>query len=123
MGVVEVAHHTGTPLPRSAALLRPRRAPAPRLAARPARGAAGADKWSKIAVGGLVMDLRQAQRDLTERYVRLRAGAPRLGVDAFLARTPNVIRRYDEALARIEADDELSLASAGVVVRLIAQAR
>jgi glutamate dehydrogenase len=124
MGVVEVAHHTGTPLGDVGRLffalgerlrlgwLRDQvvQLPAP-------------DKWSKIAIVGLVMDLRQAQRDLTERYVRLRADAPKLGVDDFLARTPNVVRRYDEALARIEADDELTLASAGVVVRLIAQAR
>jgi hypothetical protein len=63
------------------------------------------------------------QRDLTERYVRARADEPKLTVDAFLQRTPNVIRRYDDALARIQADDGLSLASAGVVVRLLAQAR
>jgi glutamate dehydrogenase len=124
MGVVEVAHHTGTPLGEVGRLFfavgeRLRlgwlRDQVVRLAA--------PDKWSKIAIVGLVMDLRQAQRDLTERYVRLRADAPKLGVDDFLARTPNVVRRYDEALARIEADDELTLASAGVVVRLIAQAR
>jgi len=124
MGIVEVAQGTGTPLAEVGTLyfalgerlrlgwLRDRlvELPAP-------------DKWSKIAVGGLVMDLRQAQRDLTERYVRLRTEAPRLGVEAFLARTPNVLRRYDEALARIDAEGALSLASAGVVVRLIAQAR
>ncbi|MDA0699790.1 MAG: NAD-glutamate dehydrogenase [bacterium] len=124
MGVVEVAQHTGTPLAEVGVLffalgerlrlgwLRDRLAelPAP-------------DKWSKIAIGGLIMDLHKAQRDLTERYVRLRAAEPRLGVDAFLARTPNVVRRYDDALARIDAEEGLSLAAAGVVVRLIAQAR
>jgi glutamate dehydrogenase len=85
LGVVEVAHHTGTPLREVGRLffvlgerlrlgwLRDQvvHLPAP-------------DKWSKIAIVGLVMDLRQAQRDLTERYVRLRADAPKLGVDDFL---------------------------------------
>jgi NAD-specific glutamate dehydrogenase len=82
-----------------------------------------ADAWSTIAVGGLVMDLRQVQRDLTERYLRERADEPKLGIDAFLQCTPNVIRRYDDAIARIEAEEALSLASAGVVVRLLGQAR
>jgi hypothetical protein len=55
--------------------------------------------------------------------VRARVEEPKLGVDAFLGRTPNVVKRYDDALAQIVEDDALSLASAGVVVRLLAQAR
>jgi glutamate dehydrogenase len=81
------------------------------------------DTWSKIAVNGLVMDLRQVQRDFTERYVRARSADPRLPLEAFLAQTPNVIHRYDAALARIVAEEALSLPAAGVVVRLLAQAR
>jgi glutamate dehydrogenase len=81
------------------------------------------DKWAKIALGGLVMDLRRAQQDLAERYVRARVEEPKLTVDGFLGRTPNVIKRYDDALAQIVEDEALSLASAGVVVRLLAQAR
>ena len=81
------------------------------------------DKWSKIALGGLVMDLRRAQQDLAERFVRARIEEPKLGVDGFLGHTPNVIKRYDAALAQIVEDEALSLASAGVVVRLLAQAR
>ena len=124
MGVVEVAQRTATPIPDVSRLffalgerlrlgwLRDRLTELPT-----------ADNWAKIAIGGLVMDLRQVQRDMTERYVRARAASPRMSVDAFLARTPNVVKRYDDALARIEADEALSLASAGVVVRLLAQAR
>ena len=81
------------------------------------------DTWSKIAVNGLVMDLRQVQRDFTERFVRARRNEPRLSLEDFLAQTPNVIKRYDAALARILEEEALSLASVGVVVRLLAQAR
>jgi glutamate dehydrogenase len=81
------------------------------------------DKWAKIAQGGLVMDLRRAQQDLAERYVKARTEDAKLSVEAFLQRTPNVLRRYDEALREIVEDEALSLASAGVVVRLLAQAR
>ena len=124
MGVVEVAQRTGTPLSDVGKLFF---ALGERLRLGwlrdGLRALPVADAWSTIAVGGLVMDLRQVQRDLTERYVRARADEPKLTVDDFLQRTPNVIRRYDDALARIEADDALTLASAGVVVRLLAQAR
>ncbi len=124
MGVVEVAQRTGTPLPEVGRLFF---ALGERLRLGWLRdhltALQVADAWSKIAVGGLVMDLRQVQRDLTERYVRARADAPKLGVDDFLARTPNVMKRYDDAFARIEAEDAVTLASAGVVVRLLAQAR
>jgi glutamate dehydrogenase len=124
MGVVEVAQRTGTPLAEVGKLFF---ALGERLRLGWLRDGLRelpvADAWSTIAVGGLVMDLRQVQRDLTERYVRARADEPKLTVDAFLQRTPNVIRRYDDAIARIEADDALTLASAGVVVRLLGQAR
>jgi glutamate dehydrogenase len=78
------------------------------------------DPWTKIAVAGLVMDLRQAQRDLTQRFLTAPA---RASLEAFLARTPHALRRYDEAIARIERDDDLTLASASVLVRLLGQAR
>jgi len=125
MGVVEVAQRTGTPLSEVGTLFF---ALGERLRLGwlrdHLRALPVADAWSTIAVGGLVMDLRQVQRDLTERYVRARTDEPKLSVDDFLQRTPNVIRRYDDAtIARIEADEALSLASAGVVVRLLGQAR
>ena len=79
------------------------------------------DRWETIATGGLVMDLREAQEDLTERYVKARATEPKLGVDGFLARHPNVMRRYDDAITRLRDDDEVTLAAAGVLVRLLEQ--
>lgn len=124
MAVVEVAHATGTPLEVVGRLFF---AIGERLRLGwlrdELRELTAEDTWSKIAINGLVMDLRQVQRDFTERYVRARREQPRLALDAFLAQTPNVIKRYDAALARIVADEALSLASAGVVVRLLAQAR
>ncbi len=79
------------------------------------------DRWETIATGGLVMDLREAQQDLAERLVHTRRFDERLGVDDFLARYPNVMRRYDDAIGRLRADGEVTLAAAGVVVRLLEQ--
>jgi glutamate dehydrogenase len=83
----------------------------------------GADRWETIAVGGLVMDLREAQRDLTERFVRARALDERLGVASFVGRYPNVLRRFDEAIAELREDGEVNLAAGGVLVRLLEQMR
>jgi glutamate dehydrogenase len=79
------------------------------------------DRWETIATGGVVMDLREAQQDITERYVRERAVQQRLAVDSFLSRFPNVMRRYDDAIEKLRADGEVTLAAAGVVVRLLEQ--
>ncbi len=124
MGVVDVAHRTGATLVEAGKRFF---AIGERLQLGWLRDHVQAlpavDRWEKIAMGGLVMDLAQAQHDLAERYVRARADEPALGVDDFLARTPNVLKRYDAALRQIVEGDALSMASAGVVVRLLAQAR
>ena len=79
-------------------------------------------KWEKIALGGLIMDLRRAQQELTRRYVEAQRDAPELSAEAFLRTFPNLLRRYDQALAEIRERGELSLASGGVLVRLLVQA-
>jgi glutamate dehydrogenase len=78
-----------------------------------------ADEWENIAAHGLVMDLRQTQRGITEGWLRGRQSTPRLTLEAFLEQTPNVIHRYDATLQRILEEEALGLASAGVVVRLL----
>ena len=77
--------------------------------------------WEKIAVGGLVMDIRRAQRDLAAAYV-IAANGKRLSADAFLERHQNLLRRYDQALAEVREQDSLGLASASVLVRLLDRA-
>ena len=78
-------------------------------------------KWEKIALGGLIMDLRRAQLGLTIRYFEeLREGGE-LDPEGFLETHPRLLRRYDEALEEIRRDNSLTLASGGVLARLLLQ--
>ena len=79
------------------------------------------NKWEKIALGGTVMDLRRAQLGLTIRYFEeLREGGE-LDPEGFLETYPRLLKRYDGALSEIRRDDSLSLASGGVLARLLLQ--
>ncbi len=78
-------------------------------------------KWEKIALGGLVTDLRQAQRRLTTRYYEaLREGGERTP-EAFLEARPRLLQRYDNTLKEIRDQNSLSLASGEVLARLLWQ--
>ena len=78
-------------------------------------------KWEKIALGGLVTDLRQAQRRLTTRYYEsLREGGERTP-EAFLEARPRLLKRFDSTLKEIQSQDSLSLASGEVLARLLWQ--
>jgi glutamate dehydrogenase len=79
-------------------------------------------KWEKIALGGLIMELRRVQRDLTEEYVRALASDGELEPEEFLRRYPNLLRRFDQSLREIRDEEALGLASAGVLTRLLSQA-
>jgi glutamate dehydrogenase len=79
-------------------------------------------KWEKIALGGLIMELRRVQRDLTEEYVRAVSEGAELEPERFLLRYPNLLRRYDQALREILDEEALGLASAGVLTRMLSQA-
>ena len=123
VGVIDVSHTAGVPLDDAAkrfydlgerldlGWLRDR------LSELPADG-----KWEKIAIGGLVMDLRQAQQELTRRFVVAQQDAAELSAEAFLETFPNLLRRFDQALGEVKDRGELSLASGGVLVRLLTQA-
>ncbi len=76
--------------------------------------------WEKMAVSGLIMDLRRVQRQLTQAYV----GAERkteITVELFLSRHQRILKRFDDALDRIRADHDLTLVSGSVLTRLLAQ--
>jgi glutamate dehydrogenase len=79
-------------------------------------------KWEKIALGGLIMELRRVQRDLTEDYVRTVANDGELEPEEFLLRYPNLLRRFDQSLREIRDEEALGLAAAGVLTRLLSQA-
>jgi glutamate dehydrogenase len=123
VGVIEVSHATGVGLDVAAKRFY---ALGERLSLGWLRdrleGMATEGKWEKIALGGLVMDLRQAQRGLTERYVERQQRDGAVGAEAFLATYPNLLRRYDQVLNEVRTARELDLASGGVLVRLLTQA-
>ncbi len=77
------------------------------------------NRWERIALAGLIMDLRRAQRNMTARFVA-REDAD---VDAFLEDAyPSVLERFDTAFHEMMATDELSLASGAVLARILVQA-
>ena len=80
-------------------------------------------RWATIAIGGLVMDLRGVQQAITERYLRACAAEPKLSLEAFLQRSPNVLRRFDDAYAQLRESGQLDLASGSVLARLLEQVR
>jgi glutamate dehydrogenase len=124
LGVIEVSRSTGVPLDQVAqrffavgerlglGWLRDE------LAALPPDG-----RWATIAVGGLVMDLRGVQQAITERYLRASIAEPKLSLEAFLQRSPNVLRRFDDAYGQLREAGQLDLASGSVLARLLEQVR
>jgi glutamate dehydrogenase len=124
LGVIEVSRTTGAPLEAVAkhffavgerlglGWLRDE------LAALPPAG-----RWATIAGGGLIMDLRGVQQAITERYLRAREAEARLGLEAFLERSPNVLRRFDDAYAQLREAGQVDLASGSVLARLLEQVR
>lgn len=79
------------------------------------------NQWETIALGGLVMDLRQVQRQLTIRYFRAVREGDKLSPEAFLEAHPRLLKRYDQSLKEIRSSEGLGLASGGVLSRLLFQ--
>ena len=67
------------------------------------------------------MTLRQTQRRLSEQFFLAKAQNERLTLERFLRQHAGLTARYDSARAEIEAEDALSLASAEVLSRYLAQ--
>lgn len=79
------------------------------------------DKWEKIAVSGLVIELRRAQRNLVCLYLEAQKGDESLSVKRFLEAELDLIR-YDLTLNEIREGEMLSLASGKVLTRLLFRA-
>jgi glutamate dehydrogenase len=77
-------------------------------------------KWEKIAVGGLIMDLRGVQRRLVGEAIRQRNGGAG-DVTGFLAVHQQALKRFDEALASAQEEGGATLAAASVLTRLLEQ--
>jgi glutamate dehydrogenase len=79
------------------------------------------DKWEKIAAGGLVIELRRAQRNLTRRYLEARKGEDNLSLKRFLEAELDLYR-YDQTLHEVRDREMLALASGEVLTRLLFRA-
>ncbi len=74
-----------------------------------------ANKWEKIALSTLIMDLRRMQVGLSVQYLASGAEA----VEAFLAKNPQSLKRYDATLAEVARGGDVGLASGGVLRGLL----
>ena len=77
-------------------------------------------KWEKIALNGMILDLRRVQRELTTCYFHGR-GAGKDDPDSFLESHDRLLSRYDQALAEVQEAGELGLPSGGVLSRILWQ--
>ncbi len=68
-------------------------------------------KWEKIALSTLVMELRRIQVELSVQYLKSDAK----DIEAFLARNPQSLKRYDATLAEVQRGSDVGLASGGVL--------
>jgi glutamate dehydrogenase len=82
-------------------------------------GLATTNKWEKIALNSLVLDLRALQAELTQHYLAAKTSNKSLTVTTFL-RT-KTLARYEQTLAELRSGDTLSLASGQVLARLLGQ--
>jgi glutamate dehydrogenase len=76
-------------------------------------------KWEKIALNSLILELRNVQATLTQRYIEARKQDKTLEVQAFLG--GKVKQRYEQTLAEIRSSNALSLASGQVLAKLLEQ--
>lgn len=74
-----------------------------------------ANKWEKIALSTLIMDLRQIQVKLSVAYL----GSAAEDAEAFLSRRPQSLKRYDTTLAEVRSGNDVGLASGGVLRGLL----
>ena len=116
MGAVRVARESGTTLERAAEHFY---GLGERLSLGSLRdellGLSAADKWEKIALSTLVMELRRMQVELSLQY--LESGAE--DADTFLSKNPQNLKRYDTTLAEVQRGSAVGLASGGVLRGLL----
>jgi glutamate dehydrogenase len=76
-------------------------------------------KWEKIALGGLITELRGLQSQLTQHYLEAKDKDKSVSVKDFLE--GKTLRRFEEALSDIRKNNALGLASGQVVAKLLGQ--
>ncbi len=75
------------------------------------------NKWEKIALNSLILDLRALQAELTRYYLEAKTSDKSLTVKLFLE--TKTLNRYEQTLAELRSSDALSLASGQVLARLL----
>jgi glutamate dehydrogenase len=78
------------------------------------------NKWEKIALNSLVLDLRSVQAELTRRYLSAKKADKSLTVKSYLS--TKTVNRYEQTVTELRSSDALSLASGQVLARLLEQA-
>lgn len=77
------------------------------------------NKWEKIAVNSLILDLRALQAALTKQYLEARKSDKSLTPKTFLE--TKTAQRYEQTVSDIRSSNALSLASGQVLARMLEQ--
>jgi glutamate dehydrogenase len=78
------------------------------------------NKWEKIALNSLILDLRSLQAKLTGQYLAAKKADKSMTAKTYL--NTKTISRYEQTVAELRSSDALSLASGQVLARLLEQA-
>ncbi len=79
-----------------------------------------ADRWSAVAVGGLITDLRHVQRQLTVLSLRENP-TQEVTLYQFLKRERRLVERITRSIAKMREQQRADLAAGSVVTRLLLQ--
>lgn len=78
-------------------------------------------EWDSVALVGLIMDLRNLQRNLTLQYITDNR-FPEISLEDFLRTNPRDLDRYLQVLQKMRVDDEeVEISGASVAVRMLHQ--
>ena len=77
-------------------------------------------EWDSVALVGLIMDLRNLQRNLTRQYITDNR-FPKISVEDFLRTNSRDLDRYHQVFQKIRVDGKVEIAGASVAVRMLHQ--
>jgi glutamate dehydrogenase len=80
------------------------------------------NQWDSIAVGGIVMDLRHLQSELTIRYLMNQKNQSKdIPISTFLNREKKLCQRIEQTLKMLHAQKQMDLSNGVVISRLLTQ--
>ncbi len=80
---------------------------------------ATSNKWEKIALNSLILDLRALQGELARHYLTAKKAAKSSSVETFS--DTKTLSRYEQTVTELRSSEALSLASGQVLARLLTQ--